>query len=307
MKPHPIQLSRLAAAGVNLHVAQAGQGSAVLLLHGFPDHWRLWQPMMQALAPRHRVMAPDLRGINLSDKPAQVADYAIDQLVEDVVALIGHLTADQVGDQGGDRGRRCALVGHDWGGMLAWVVAARHPALVSRLIVFNAPHPCRLAQQLQHSAAQRAASDYVRRLCEPGADAALAADGCARLWAVRSAGRCGPALDAERAHCVQAWSQPGALNAALNWYRAGNFAAALAPPGVAAVPDLADASGVVLSPTLVVWGERDGSFPVQCLDGLAQWVPRLRVHREAQGGHWLLDEQPELAAALVGEFLAESA
>ena len=293
MHPHPVHLSRLPAAGVHLHVAQAGQGTPVLMLHGFPDHWRLWQPLMQALATRHQVMAPDLRGINLSDKPPHAADYAIHHLVDDVVALVTHL------------GGRCALVGHDWGGMLAWVVAARHPALVSRLVVFNAPHPCRLAQQLQRSAEQRAASAYVQRLCEPGAEAALAADGYARLWAVRSGGATGPALDAEREHSVQAWSQPGALNAALNWYRAGHFDAALVPPGVAALPDLGGASGLVQAPTLVVWGDRDGSFPVQCIEGLDDYVRQLRIHREAEGGHWLLREKPELAAALVAEFLAD--
>lgn len=293
MQPTPVSCSRLPAAGVQLHVAQAGQGAPVLMLHGFPDHWRLWQPLMQALAPQHRVMAPDLRGINLSDKPPRVADYAIDHLVADVVALLDHL------------GGRAALIGHDWGGMLAWVVAARHPDKVSRLVVFNAPHPCRLAQQLLASPAQRAASAYVRRLCEPSIEQALAANQFERLWAVRSGGRTGVQWDAEREHSVRAWSQPGALNAALNWYRAGNFDAALSAPGVAAVPDLGGASGVVQAPTLVVWGDQDGSFPLPCLDGLEAWVPDLRIHREATGGHWLPHDQPELAATLVSDFLTE--
>jgi pimeloyl-ACP methyl ester carboxylesterase len=289
------RFTHLPAAGVRLHVAQAGQGSPVLLLHGFPDHWRLWQPLMGALAPAHRMMAPDLRGINLSDKPPAVTDYDIAHLVDDVLALIDHL------------GGRCALVGHDWGGLLAWTVAALHPQRVSRLAVFNAPHPCRFAQQLKSSPQQREASAYAMRLRQPGVEQHLADKDFELLWAVRSDNRRGPAWDAERRACVQAWSQPGALTAAVNWYRALNIEAALGPQGVASVPDLGGASGVVNVPTLVVWGERDGSFPAACLDGLEQWVPDLLVHRQADGGHWLLEEQPALAAALLADFLAVEA
>ena len=287
-----IRFSYLPAGGVRLHAAQAGRGSPVLLLHGFPDHWRLWEPLMRALAPGHRVLAPDLRGINLSDKPTQVSDYGIERLVNDVLALVDHL------------GGRCALVGHDWGGLLAWTVAARHPGAVSRLVVFNAPHPCRFAQQLSSSPAQRDASQYALRLCHPGAAQRLADHDFALLQAVRSGGRAGPAWEAQRRACLQAWSQPGALEAALNWYRALNLEAAMSPPGVASVPDLGGAGGVVEAPTLLVWGARDGSFPVACLEGLEQWVPDLRIHLEAEGGHWLLEEQPGLVAALLRDFLS---
>ena len=293
MSADSITLSRLPAAGIELHVAQLGTGSPVLMLHGFPDHWRLWEPLMLALAPQHRVMAPDLRGINLSDKPAAVADYAIEALVNDVLALIDHL------------GGRCALVGHDWGGMLAWTVAALHPDRVSRLVVFNAPHPCRLAEQLRNSPAQRVASDYVRRLCAPGAEHHLAENHCERLWAVRSGGASRAQDSVERAHCERAWSQPGALKAAVNWYRALDFDGALAPGGVAALPSLGGASGHIPMPTLVLWGERDGSFPVECLDGLEHWVPHLSLHREPEGGHWLLQEQPVRVAQLLADFLAQ--
>lgn len=292
MSEAAIQFQRWPAAGVQLHVAQMGSGAPVLCLHGFPDHWRLWRPLMEALAPRHRVVAPDLRGINLSDKPPAVADYAIDRLVADVLALIGQL------------GGRCALVGHDWGGLLAWTVAALHPQQVSRLVVFNAPHPCRFAEELKHSPLQRQASAYALRLCEPGAEQVLAVGQFQRLWHVRSEGRAGADGAMERAAAAQAWAQPGALTAALNWYRALNIHDALRPQGVTSVPDMGGASGVVSCPTLVVWGERDGSFPVACLEGLRDWVPLLQLHRQADGGHWLLQDQPELAAALVSRFLA---
>ena len=266
----------------------------MLLLHGFPDHWRLWQPLMPTLATRHRVLAPDLRGINLSGRPLKVDAYRIECLVDDVLALIH------------TRGGRCAVVGHDWGGMLAWVLAARHPTAVSRLAILNAPHPCRLAQQLRDDPAQRAASAYVRALTQSGAEARLAEANFERLWAVVASAIPAAQAQAERHSHVAAWSQPGALTAMLNWYRALDFDAALAPAGVPALPALGTASGYIEAPTLVLWGEQDGSFPVACLNGLEHWVPRLQLHRVPQGGHWLLREQPQWVAERLLDFLAEA-
>jgi pimeloyl-ACP methyl ester carboxylesterase len=288
---HPVQHLHLSAAGVHLHSVVQGDGPPVLLLHGFPDHWTVWQPVMARLCASYRLMAPDLRGYNLSDKPESIHHYDIDCLVEDVRALIRVL------------GGRCTLVGHDWGGMLAWVVAARYPDEVSRLVILNAPHPCRLAQQLRDDPAQRAASDYVRLLTLTGTEERLVDQNCERLLAVVSDSGAVALSEHERMQFVEAWSQPGAMTAMLNWYRAANFGSALVAPGVDAVPDLSGASGQIAAPTLVLWGERDGSFPVACLDGLQQWVPSLMVHREPLGGHWLLREKPQLVAQLIENFL----
>lgn len=288
---YPIDHIRLTAAGVYLHVALQGDGSPVLLLHGFPDHWAVWQPVMAELCSSHRLMAPDLRGYNLSEKPTPLSSYGIDCLVDDVRALIRAL------------GGRCALVGHDWGGMLAWIVAARFPNEVSHLVVLNAPHPCRLAQQLQNDPAQQAASNYVTRLTSQGAEQRLAEHNFERLLAVVSDSGAVTLSAYERDQCLYAWSQSGALTAMLNWYRAANFGAAAVDPDVIAVPDLSGASGHIVAPTLVIWGERDGSLPVACLDGLQEWVPNLTVHREPDGGHWLLREQPKRVAQLIEGFL----
>jgi pimeloyl-ACP methyl ester carboxylesterase len=289
---YSIEHLRLCAAGVDLHVVMQGNGPPVLLLHGFPDHWTVWEPVMARLCRSYRLMAPDLRGYNLSDKPTSIQSYGIDCLVDDVRALIRVL------------GGRCALVGHDWGGMLAWTVAARCPDEVSHLVVLNAPHPCRFAQQLRDDPAQRAASDYVRRLISHGAEERLAEHDCARLLALVQDSGAIALSDQDRMQCLAAWSQPGALTAMLNWYRAANFDAALVGSGVDAVPDLSGASGHIAAPTMVLWGERDGSFPMACLDGLQQWVPNLTVHREPQGGHWLLREEPGRVARWIAEFLS---
>lgn len=289
----PVRLHFVQAAGVRLHAASAGEGDPLLLLHGFPDHWRVWEPLMQPLAQHHHVLAPDLRGINLSDKPEGMGAYHVDRLVEDLQALILGL------------GGRCTLIGHDWGGMLAWAVAARHPELVKRLIVLNAPHPCLFAQQLRKDPAQREASRYIQRLCAPGAAEALARDGFSSLWAARGSEGLLPDVDAHRQQWLRAWTQPGAMEAALNWYRAIDIEEALSEIGVQALPGLAGASGHIEAPTLVIWGERDGSFPLGCLEGLECWVPCLQLHRVPEGGHWLLLEQPNRVARLVMDFLED--
>jgi epoxide hydrolase 4 len=272
------------APDVELHVAQAGDGAPLLLLHGFPDNGDLWRPLAMQLGATHRLWMPDLRGYRHSDKPPADADYALDRLLSDVLALCDALSARRPG--------RVALVGHDWGGILAWAFAARHPERVQRLIVFNAPHPYRLTELLRDNVAQRDASAYMARLREPGAEAALAAGGHARLRAlVRSTQADMPADELEA--LANGWAQPGALSAMLAWYRANDVRAL----------DLG--SGRIEAPTLLLWGEQEGSFVPSNLDSLERWAPRLTIRRFADAGHWLPREQPRAAARAMIDFLTD--
>jgi pimeloyl-ACP methyl ester carboxylesterase len=189
--------------GLRLHCAVAGHGDRLmLLLHGFPDCWHGWSAQLGHFARHFTVVAPDGRGCNLSDKPGAVDDYALQQLVEDAAALVEHF--------GG--GRPAVVAGHDWGGVVAWSLAAMHPQAASHLVVLNAPHPRVLADAIMHDPSQRAASEYLRRLRQPDAEAILSADSYARLRATLD---CPDAVDWRRdpyvAACVNAWSQPGAL------------------------------------------------------------------------------------------------
>jgi epoxide hydrolase 4 len=154
--------------GVKIHYASLGTGPLVVMIHGFPDYWYTWRAQMEGLADRFQVVAIDQRGYNLSDKPAGVENYDVRLLVGDVVAVIRHL-----GQQ------KAIIVGHDWGGVVAWQLAINAPQVVDRLIILNLPHPRGLSRELAHNPEQQANSAYARRFQQEGAEKALTAEGLA--------------------------------------------------------------------------------------------------------------------------------
>jgi pimeloyl-ACP methyl ester carboxylesterase len=196
--------------GIRLHYVEAGAGPLLVFLHGFPDAWFGWRAAITEFARDHRVVCPDQRGYNLSDKPEGVKAYRPVELVEDLRQLIDHL------------GGRCTLVAHDWGGAIAWNFAAQHPDRLERLVIVNAPHPVLYARDLAKDPAQQRASEYMLRLRSDGAEQALAANGYAGViehfegWSGTGQALSPSLLETYR----RAWSVPGALTAMLNWYRA---------------------------------------------------------------------------------------
>lgn len=307
--------------GITLSCRGTGTRGRPLLvfLHGFPEAAFVWDALMQHFAqPEHggfRCVAPNLRGYERSSSPPDVAAYRPRQLVRDVAALVA---AEANGAP------LAALVAHDWGGAVAWNVAAEHPALLRRLVIINAPHPQTFARELRHSAAQQAASAYMNFLIRPDAEALLAERDFARLWpffdsmgasgaAALPAGQplpegAGWMTEALRAQYRAVWTgdgtRPGAgLTGALNYYRAS----ALRPPregdpGAAGVELPADAFTVRV-PTLVLWGLLDTALSPVLLDGLERYVPDLTVQRLPGATHWVVHEQPEVVAAHIGAFV----
>lgn len=274
--------------GITLSCRAAGQPDAaqrVLLLHGFPEAAFVWDEVMQALAPQALCVAPNLRGYEHSSAPAEVAAYRPKHLVADVLALI-----DQVAGVGRPID---LLVAHDWGGGVAWNLAALAPQRVRRLVILNSPHPGALLRELQHNPAQREASAYMRLLVQPDAAALLAANGFARLWAMLDRfGQAGWLTPALRAQYEAVWRC--GLDGALNYYRASP----LKPP---AGPDdrtldtlaLPDSVVRVTVPTTVLWGERDHALLPGLLDGLSQWVPQLVLQTRPDASHWVVHEAPD--------------
>ena len=199
--------------GVTLNVATGGArgGEAIVFLHGFPESHRTWREVAPALAADHFVVCPDQRGFGASDKPQDVEHYRTDRIVEDLIALADAL---EIG--------RFTLVGHDWGGAVAWLAALRHPDRIRRLVIVNAPHPLIFQKSLIEDPAQRAASQYITAFRNPGMEQALQAMGLEAFYAKTFASHAdvSKVSDEERARYLADWAAPGALTAMLNWYRA---------------------------------------------------------------------------------------
>ncbi len=152
--------------GVKIHYVTQGEGPLVVMLHGFPDYWYTWRKQMPALAKHFQVVAMDLRGYNRSDQPKGVENYALPKLVGDVAAVIRHFDRE-----------KAVIVGHDWGGMIAWSFAMQHPEMTDRLAVLNLPHPAGLTRELANNPKQQKASAYAREFQQPDAASKLTAEG----------------------------------------------------------------------------------------------------------------------------------
>ncbi|WP_206239352.1 alpha/beta fold hydrolase [Novosphingobium terrae] len=280
--PKPIKLR----TGVTLDVCEAGlqDAPALIFLHGFPESWRTWRHQIAHFATHYRCIAPDQRGYGASSKPASVEDYAPEKLAGDVLAL-----ADALGIE------RFTLIGHDWGGMVAWLVAHIAPDRVSRLAIANAPHPSLFQQLLCTDAAQREASAYITALRDPAIDEDLAARGLApTLLRLFGKGALAAMEPEERAHLLTRWQDGEAARAMVNWYRASPI---VVPPGDA--PSLTPLPAALPMPVQVIWGMEDRDLLPACLDGLEEVCPDLRIARLPGVGHF----SPWAAAEKVNEVL----
>jgi pimeloyl-ACP methyl ester carboxylesterase len=271
---------------VRLHYVEAGEGPLVLLLHGFPQFWYEWRHQIPALVKAgFRVVAPDMRGYNLSDKPPGVRAYHVELLARDVERLI--LACEE---------RTAVVVGHDWGAIVAWIAAMHHPRRVGRLAILNVPHPARLLDGLL-SPGQLLRSSYmfffqIPRLPEK----AIRAGDFAIL---RSALHRDPvregaftAEDIER--YVGAMARPGALTATLNYYRA----LLRKPEKTRALLERIEA------PVLVIWGERDQFLSQRLAEPPRLWVPNLmHVERLPDASHWVAEDRPLEVNTLLLDFL----
>lgn len=287
--PHlPVETLSIAANGQRFHALAAGpaHGPLVVLLHGFPETSHGWRRQMGPLAAAGwRVVAPDQRGIGLSSKPAGIASYRVHVLATDIVAIVralGHA--------------RAQVVGHDWGGAVAWTLAMRHADVVERVAILDAPHPAAFAERLRRHPSQMLRSWYMAFFQLPWLpEAVLRAghfDRLARaLVATSRPGTFTPAdLDVYRA----AWAQPGALTGMLNWYRAlrlGGGAGATRGDGRIAVP------------VRILWGDRDQALEPALADASLAWCDAGEVFHFPDATHWLQHEEPAAVTARLLEFL----
>jgi epoxide hydrolase 4 len=258
----------------------------VVLLHGFPEHWYSWRFQIPALRQAgYRVVAPDLRGYNLSDKPAKVSDYHIKKLARDVAELIAALGEKQA-----------VVVGHDWGSFVAWYLAMHHPDKVKGLAVANGPHPVTFLRFLR-TPAQMKKSWYMALFQIPWLPeaSAKATDYIMIRRALRRAvRRPGSMTDADLDRYVEALRQPGAFRAMVNYYRASYGPRALRKPPELAKIDL---------PVLVIWGDADPFIVPEAAQPDPAWVPHARVERLPGAGHFVQLDRPEEVSRLLIDHL----
>jgi epoxide hydrolase 4 len=270
--------------GVRLHFVETGQGPPVVLLHGFPEFWYSWRHQLPALAQAgFHTLALDLPGYNESERLADIKAYRVSNLVEILAQFIQQLPGP------------VALVGHDWGGVLAWRLASLHPELVSKLAILNAPHPAAYQAVLRCGPGQWIRSWYIAFFQLPWLpEFTIQANdfaGLERAWS-QDPVHPGAFTNEDIARYKQAFGRPGGLTGPLNYYRAA----------IRYSWDANKPPQRVLAPTLVIWGEQDPYLSLKLLDRLGQWVPDLRIERIPDASHWIQNDVPDQVNRLLVEF-----
>lgn len=280
----PIAFSYRNTNRVTLHVAEAGRlnGSLVVLLHGFPEFWYGWRHQIDALVDAgYRVLVPDQRGYNLSDRPHEAAAYDLDLLAADIVGL-----ADGV------ERRRFSVVGHDWGASVGWWIATRFPDRLDRFVALNAPHPAVWVEAMRDDPEQRRRSRYVKLFRIPVLPEFLMRQGNFRalVAALRESKRPDSWSDEDLARYRAAWSPPGALRGMVNWYRA-----LLRKPMPSQLPR-------ITAPTRIIWGS-DDKYAVRDLAARSLRLCDTASVEYLDASHWVQHDEPVRVAELICEFL----
>jgi epoxide hydrolase 4 len=261
--------------GVKIHYASTGQGPLIVMIHGFPDYWYTWRDQMQALSSGYQVVAIDQRGYNLSDKPKGVENYDLKLLVSDVVAVIKHLGKD-----------KAIIVGHDWGGIVAWTFAMNLPQMTDKLVILNLPHPRGLSRELANNPQQQKNSSYARTFQQEGAEKQLTAEGLARWVKDPKA----------KEKYIEAFKQSD-FEAMLNYYKR-NYPRE---------PYKEDTSPVikVKAPVLLIHGLADTALLAGALNNTWEWIEKdLTLVTIPGAGHFVQQDASELVTRSIKMWLA---
>lgn len=286
---------------LKLHFAHAGkpetskQKPLLLCLHGFPEFWRVWRHQLIDLSDAYHIVAPDLRGYNLSDKPAGVEHYRVEELVNDALALVTELGYDKF-----------TLVGHDWGGLVAWTLASLHPDRLDNLIIINSPHPRLLRRLLGCNRKQIAASQYISKFQQDSAVHNLTRNNYNLLWrfGFKELVEKGVFGENDKQAHLKAWSQPNAVESMLGSYRAEEFEIPTLDTNLPIQSDEHKApANQIKARTLVIWGMDDTALTSDCLTGLNEFVDDLKVVEVPGAGHGVIHERPDLISNLIKDFL----
>ncbi|WP_181303974.1 alpha/beta fold hydrolase [Rufibacter sp. XAAS-G3-1] len=270
--------------GIQLHTVELGPagGQVILFLHGFPEHWYGWKNQLNFFSQKGwHAVAPDQRGYNLSSKPEAVKSYTIDELTKDIAELIPQLTAKKV-----------VLVGHDWGGAVAWNVALHYPQLLEKLVILNMPHPAVIHEHLRHNPKQMLRSWYTGFFQIPWVPEAVNSILDFRVLEKTMTGSALPDTfrPEELETYKKAWAQPGAMEAMINWYRAYKY-------------NPIETDHQIDVPTLILWGKQDKFLGTELALPSMEQCTNGQLFFLENATHWLHHEQPEKANAWIENFL----
>lgn len=281
--------------GVKVHYMEstpdrtAGDNQCIIFLHGFPEHWATWHAQLAYFANDYRVIAPDLPGYNLSDKPQDVSFYQVPNLIAFMAEFIQTVA----------EGQKVYLVAHDWGGAIAWPLAAFYPQWIKKLIILNSGHPSVFTREMIHNQQQRQKSEYIHLLISKKGAEKLSANNYAYLQDTLFAGmRQGCLTTEQKMAYLKAWQQPSAVEGMLQYYRAMPQLAPSTKTDKTSGGPVKEASQMRIPnirievPTLVLWGEKDEAFVVENLDGIQDYVPDCQIKRFPDASHWLQHEKP---------------
>lgn len=271
--------------GIKLHYVTQGEGPLMLMLHGFPEFWYSWRHQIPEFAKDYKVVALDLRGYNESEKPPQQSAYVMSEFIKDVKGVIQGLGYD-----------RCVLVGHDWGGMIAWHFAYTHPEMLERMIVLNIPHPAKLAEGLR-TPQQLLRSWYVFFFQLPMLPELLiqssdyqVIESALKGMTIKKSTFTSADIEAYK----DAASRRGSLTAMINYYR--NALTNLKPQNWS----------ILQVPTLMIWGEEDKALGKELTYETQTYVRDFSIRYIPNCSHWVQQEQPEFVNQYMQEFLANS-
>ena len=264
--------------GIKLHTVVIGEGQPLVLLHGFPDFWYGWKSVIDGLKKHYKLIIPDMRGYNLSDKPEGVENYKIELLIDDIKGLIESLKLGKI-----------FLAGHDWGGIVAWAFAEKYPELLQKLAILNAPHMKIFQEKLRTDKKQQKASYYVFEFLKPDGEKFLFKNDYKWLKFAVFEGMKNKSnfTEFDKEQYLSAWTQPAILGG-VNYYRANT--------------SFKDWSGKIAVPTLVIHGMKDVAVLSSVLDGLPDYVDNLKIIRAENSSHWVMHDQPELVISSFKEF-----
>jgi len=261
--------------GIKLHTIIIGSGAPLVLLHGFPEFWYCWYKVIPLLKENFKLIIPDMRGYNLSDKPEGVENYKVEILIEDIKGLSEKLGLGNF-----------YLAGHDWGGGVAWIFAEKYPKLLKKLIILNAPHHKIFSQILKTDKEQQKASSYIFEFHKPNGEKFIIEN---NYKALRESVFNDNFSESDKEKYLKAWSQPGAILGGVNYYRANK--------------SFKDWSGIIKVPTLVLWGMKDFALKPQLLEGLSHYVKDLQIERHEKSSHWITHDVPEFVSSKIREFI----